>query len=77
MGKECFVICIRVVKGIWWKNGDWFEGVDWNEWVIDVCEGGWIYVVGLIGYVLCMCFFYWNDLFYEDNYFLLLIVIGD
>ncbi|XP_024365160.1 glycine-rich domain-containing protein 1 isoform X3 [Physcomitrium patens] len=50
MGKECFVIRIRVAKGIWRKNGDRPEGVDWNERVIDVCEGGWTYVAGSIGY---------------------------
>lgn len=77
MGKECFVIRIRVAKGIWRKNGDRPEGVDWNERVIDVCEGGWTYVAGSIGYAPRMCFSHRNDLFHEDNHFLSLIAIGD
>lgn len=52
VGKENFVICIWVVKGIWKKSGDWFVGVDWNECVINVYEGGWNYIVYGIGIVL-------------------------
>lgn len=56
VGKENFVICIRVVKGIWKKNGDWFVGVDWDDCIINVYEGGWNYVVSGIGIVFGKCF---------------------
>lgn len=43
-GKESFVIRIRAAKGIWKKNGERPVGVDWNERVINVHEGGWNYI---------------------------------
>ncbi|KAL2654252.1 hypothetical protein R1flu_022380 [Riccia fluitans] len=48
-GKECFVIRIRAAKGIWRKGKDRPVGVDWNERVIHICEGGWNYISGYIG----------------------------
>lgn len=39
----------RAAKGIWRKSGDRPVGVDWNERVINVHEGGWNYVVNTIG----------------------------
>ncbi|OAE30292.1 hypothetical protein AXG93_3964s1050 [Marchantia polymorpha subsp. ruderalis] len=48
-GKECFVIRIRAAKGIWRKGKDRPVGVDWNERVIHICEGGWNYISGFIG----------------------------
>lgn len=48
-GKENFVILIRAAKGIWKKNGDRPVGVDWNERVINVHEGGWNYIAHGIG----------------------------
>lgn len=50
----CLVLewCNRVVKGLWRKRGDWLVGVDWNEWVINIYEGGWNYVVNSVGIVL-------------------------
>uniref|UniRef100_A0A0C9SAX8 TSA: Wollemia nobilis Ref_Wollemi_Transcript_1515_3156 transcribed RNA sequence n=1 Tax=Wollemia nobilis TaxID=56998 RepID=A0A0C9SAX8_9CONI len=48
-GKECFVVRIRVAKGIWRRGRDRPVGVDWNERVIQVCEGTWTYVSGSVG----------------------------
>eukprot|EP01018_Ginkgo_biloba_P004606 Gb_23373 [translate_table: standard] len=48
-GKECFVIRIRVATGIWRRCGDRPVGVDWNERIIQICEGGWSYVAGTTG----------------------------
>ncbi|KAG0591822.1 hypothetical protein KC19_1G204700 [Ceratodon purpureus] len=48
-GKENFVIRIRAAKGIWKKSGDRPVGVDWNERVINVHEGGWNYIAHGIG----------------------------
>ncbi|KAG0586351.1 hypothetical protein KC19_2G084200 [Ceratodon purpureus] len=48
-GKEIFVIRIRAAKGSWRKSGDRPVGVDWNERVINIHEGGWNYVVNNIG----------------------------
>ncbi|CAK9857891.1 unnamed protein product [Sphagnum jensenii] len=48
-GRECFVIRIRAAKGIWTKGGERPVGVDWNERIINVHEGGWTYVAKSIG----------------------------
>lgn len=48
-GKESFVIRIRAAKGIWQKSGDRPVGVDWNERVINVHEGGWNYIAHRVG----------------------------
>lgn len=48
-GKECFVVRIRVARGMWRRSGDRPVGVDWNERVIQICEGTWNYVSGSIG----------------------------
>lgn len=48
-GKECFVVRIRVARGMWRRSGDRPVGVDWNERVIQICEGTWTYVSGSIG----------------------------
>ncbi|KAJ7529008.1 hypothetical protein O6H91_15G030100 [Diphasiastrum complanatum] len=48
-GAECFVIRIRIAKGIWRHSGDRPVGVDWSERVVHICEGGWTYVSGSIG----------------------------
>ena len=48
-GKENFVVRIRAAKGIWKKSGDRPVGVDWNERVINVHEGGWNYIAHGIG----------------------------
>uniref|UniRef100_A0A7I4FBT1 GRPD C-terminal domain-containing protein n=1 Tax=Physcomitrium patens TaxID=3218 RepID=A0A7I4FBT1_PHYPA len=48
-GKENFVIRIRAAKGSWRKRGDRPVGVDWNERVINIHEGGWNYVVNSVG----------------------------
>lgn len=48
--KECFVVRIRVARGTWKKRrGDGPVGVDWNERIIQICEGSWKYVYGSIG----------------------------
>lgn len=39
----------RAAKGIWKKSGDRPVGVDWNERVINVHEGGWNYVANSVG----------------------------
>lgn len=49
MGKESFVIRIRAAKGSWRKSGDRPVGVDWNERVINIHEGGWNYVASNVG----------------------------
>eukprot|EP01018_Ginkgo_biloba_P027905 Gb_32386 [translate_table: standard] len=48
-GRECFVIRMRVARGIWRRSGDRPVGVDWNERVIQICEGSWTYIAGPIG----------------------------
>ncbi|CAM6070832.1 unnamed protein product [Sphagnum tenellum] len=48
-GRECFVIRIRAAKGIWTKGGERPVGVDWNERIINVHEGGWTYIAKSIG----------------------------
>eukprot|EP00252_Welwitschia_mirabilis_P021336 TRINITY_DN5457_c0_g1_i1.p1 TRINITY_DN5457_c0_g1~~TRINITY_DN5457_c0_g1_i1.p1 ORF type:complete len:853 (+),score=109.80 TRINITY_DN5457_c0_g1_i1:585-3143(+) len=49
-GKECFVVRMRVARGIWRRtSGDRPIGVDWNERVIQVCEGSWNYLAGAVG----------------------------
>lgn len=48
-GKESFVIRIRAAKGVWKKSGDRPVGVDWNERVITVHEGGWNYIAHGVG----------------------------
>lgn len=48
-GKECFVVRMRVARGVWRRRKDRPVGVDWNERVIQVCEGAWTYVAGSIG----------------------------
>ncbi|GLJ10870.1 hypothetical protein SUGI_0136940 [Cryptomeria japonica] len=48
-GKECFVVRMRVARGVWRRRSDRPVGVDWNERVIQVCEGAWTYVAGSIG----------------------------
>jgi hypothetical protein len=39
----------RAAKGSWRKSGDRPVGVDWNERVINIHEGGWNYVVNTVG----------------------------
>lgn len=39
----------RAAKGSWRKSGDRPVGVDWNERVINIHEGGWNYVVNGVG----------------------------
>ncbi|CAM6126838.1 unnamed protein product [Calypogeia fissa] len=48
-GNECFVIRVRAARGIWRKGGDRPVGVDWNERVVHICEGGWTYISDFIG----------------------------
>ncbi|KAG0613348.1 hypothetical protein M758_6G096300 [Ceratodon purpureus] len=48
-GKESFVIRIRAAKGSWRKSGDRPVGVDWNERIINIHEGGWNYVANNVG----------------------------
>lgn len=48
-GKECFVVRIRVARGTWKRRDDGPVGVDWNERVIQICEGAWNYVSGSVG----------------------------
>lgn len=39
----------RAAKGSWRKRGDRPVGVDWNERVINIHEGGWNYVTNNVG----------------------------
>lgn len=39
----------RAAKGSWRKSGDRPVGVDWNERVINIHEGGWNYVANSVG----------------------------
>lgn len=40
------MIRIRAAKGAWRKSGERPVGVDWNERVINIHQGGWSYVTG-------------------------------
>ncbi|KAL4202344.1 hypothetical protein AMTRI_Chr02g263280 [Amborella trichopoda] len=48
-GKECFVVRIRVGRGIWRRRGEAPVGVKWEERIIQVCHGSWSYVAGSVG----------------------------
>ena len=39
----------RAAKGSWKKSGDRPVGVDWNERVINIHEGGWNYIATGVG----------------------------
>ncbi|KAF9596118.1 hypothetical protein IFM89_007171 [Coptis chinensis] len=48
-GRECFVLRIRVGRGIWRRGGEIPIAVKWEDRIIEVREGSWAYVAGSIG----------------------------
>jgi hypothetical protein len=61
----------RAAKGSWRKSGDRPVGVDWNERVINIHQGGWNYVANSVGIAPGIMKFLFND----ESYDLLFIEI--
>ncbi|ONK61697.1 uncharacterized protein A4U43_C08F32630 [Asparagus officinalis] len=49
-GKECFVVRIRVGRGIWRRGAENPLAVKWEDRIIEVREGPWSYVASSVGY---------------------------
>ncbi|XP_009405435.1 glycine-rich domain-containing protein 2 [Musa acuminata AAA Group] len=47
--RECFVIRIRVGRGIWRRGAESPVAVKWEDRIIEVREGPWLYVAGTVG----------------------------
>ncbi|WOL12203.1 glycine-rich domain-containing protein 2 [Canna indica] len=47
--RECFVIRIRVGRGIWRRGAETPEAVKWEDRIIEVREGPWSYIAGTVG----------------------------
>ncbi|KAK1319749.1 hypothetical protein QJS10_CPB04g00878 [Acorus calamus] len=48
-GKECFVIRIRLSGGFWRRGAETPTLIKWEERIIEIREGPWLYVGGSVG----------------------------
>ncbi|PIA61273.1 hypothetical protein AQUCO_00300659v1 [Aquilegia coerulea] len=49
VGRECFIVRIRVGGGIWRRGGEIPTIVKWEDRIVEIREGSWTYIAGSIG----------------------------